>query len=251
MFSSTVFAALLAASSAIFVLADPTPTTPGPGDSFTEGQNCTFAWDGDTNAATESLWKTMNVELMSGSNLAMNFITTVATLDGTVSGTYSYACPEVTPNSAIYFYQFSSPDSSNLWWTTRFTIAAANGSTTPPANANQPNNPSPAIPWGTGALVDPSQVVPLPKIGTANSSTATGGGASATGGAGGAGGAGAGAGATTTPGSSPSGFSSVSSAAPTTSAKAGTNSTNAAVGLAGPSTFGAVALGAAVVALVF
>jgi len=240
MFSSAVFAALLAASSTLFVLADPTPTAPGPGDSFTEGKNCTFAWDGDTNSATQAEWKTMNVELMSGSNLNMNFITTVATLDGTTSGTYSYECPEVTPNSAIYFYQFSSPDSATLSWTTRFTIAAANGSTTPPANANQPNNPSPAIPWGVGGLVDPSLAVPEPKIGTANSSSAT---TSAS--ASGSGGAG---GATMTP--SGSGFSSMLSAMPSASAKAGSNSTSAAVALAGPSVLGAVALGA-IVALVY
>ena len=38
-------------------------------------------------------------------------------------------------------------------WTTRFAIADANGKTTAPANANQPEGGSPAIPWGQGQLV--------------------------------------------------------------------------------------------------
>jgi len=155
-------------TSFLFVLADPAPTAPGPGDKFNEGTDCTFTWDGDSNTGS-TIWKVMNVELMSGSNFGMTHLTTVATsLDGTTSGTESFPCPEVTPNSAIYFYQFSSPLSSNVTWTTRFTIADANGQSTPPTEAKQPNTGDP-IPWGHGALVDPSLAVPAPIIGGSNS----------------------------------------------------------------------------------
>ena len=76
----------------------------------------------------------------------------------------------MTPNSAIYFYQFSSPSApSNLTWTTRFTIAGADGSTTAPANQTQPDGQS--IPWGLGALVDPSTAVAAPSYLVSSSAT--------------------------------------------------------------------------------
>lgn len=79
---------------------------------------------------------------------------------------------QVTPNSAIYFYQFSTPAApTNLTWTTRFTIAAADGSTTPPENQNEPDGQN--IPWGTGALVDPSTAVPPPSYLTGGSTAAS------------------------------------------------------------------------------
>jgi len=160
---SAIFAASL------LVFADPTPTAPGPNDSFSEGTNCTFAWSADSNAGSTT-WKIMNVELMSGSNLDMVHLTTVATnLDGTATSIYNYPCPEVTPNSAIYFYQFTSPLSPNISWTSRFTIANADGLSTPPSEAKQPDGS--AIPWGNGTLVDPSQAVPPPTRGGSNSSS--------------------------------------------------------------------------------
>ncbi|KAI0694582.1 hypothetical protein C8T65DRAFT_55212 [Cerioporus squamosus] len=169
MFAYAGLAALIAGSA--FVRADPVPTAPGPGDVFKVGGQCTFTWDADTTG----VWKEMNVELMSGSNLQMNHITTVATLDGTDASTttHTFDCPDVTPNSAIYFYQFSSPANvSAITWTTRFTISAADGSTTAPANANQPDGS--AIPWGTGALVDPSTAVAAPSyLGGASGTPAT------------------------------------------------------------------------------
>jgi hypothetical protein len=186
----------------------------------------------------------MNVELMSGSNLQMNHITTVASVDGTATGTYSYACPQVTPNSAIYFYQFSSPQSSDLSWSTRFTIAATDGSTTPPANANQPSNPTPAIPWGVGQLTNPSLAVAAPTIGGSNSTSATGpGSVVATTSAAGTGGAG------TATGLVPVKTTSANSTAPSSTAKS-SNSTSAATTLGG-SVFGSVVALGAVVALVY
>jgi len=156
MFSKVFVTALLATLATVH--ADPNPTAPGPGDIFNEGSDCKIAWDADTTGT----WKEMGIEVMSGSNLQMNHITTVAIVDGTDpnNNTLTYPCPDVTPNSAIYFYQFTSPASKTTYWTTRFTIADNNGHSDPPANAKQANGD--AIPWGVGALADPSQATPPP-----------------------------------------------------------------------------------------
>jgi len=149
--------ALLASSS--LVRADVNPTAPGPTDVYKEGGTCHIAWDPDTTGT----WKVMNIELMTGSNLQMVHLTTVTTLDGTSTTvtTFDYPCPEVTPNSQIYFYQFTSPGANTTLWTTRFTIADASGASTPPTEATQPTTGE-AIPWGTGALVNPADATPPP-----------------------------------------------------------------------------------------
>ncbi|KAI9062726.1 hypothetical protein FKP32DRAFT_1573489 [Trametes sanguinea] len=135
------------------------PTAPGPNDVFREGGQCTFSWTPDPSGT----WKQTDVELMTGDNFNMVFLTTVASFDGTDPKltTMSYPCPDVEPNSAIYFYQFSTPVAPTaLTWTTRFAIADAQGNTTPPPNATQANGQQ--IPWGTGKLADPSKAVPEP-----------------------------------------------------------------------------------------
>ncbi|KAK0489436.1 hypothetical protein IW261DRAFT_1325956 [Armillaria novae-zelandiae] len=158
------------AAAIIGVYADVTPTVPGPSDSYDEGASCVIAWTGDK--ASTTAWKNMAIELMSGSNTAMVHITTVATgQDGTVDGTFNYTCPNVTPNSAIYFYQFTAPASPNTTWVTRFTIAAADGTSTAPANSLEPDGS--AIPWGVGALVDPSLAVAAPNFSSNSSSVVT------------------------------------------------------------------------------
>jgi len=170
MFSTNAFIALLAFVPYILVRADVIPVTPAPGAVYDEGSPCPIAWNGDTNSTT--LWKNMAIQLMTGDNLNMVFITTVATgQDGTISGTFSYPCPQVTPNSAIYFYQFLAPLALNETWigTGRFAIASSTGATTPPTNATQPDG-SP-IPWGTGALVNPSDSVPPPSFASNSSMT--------------------------------------------------------------------------------
>ncbi|KAH9951116.1 hypothetical protein B0H21DRAFT_705791 [Amylocystis lapponica] len=155
------FAIAALAARAALVYADPTPSEPSPGAVFNEGSNCNIGWDADTTG----VWKTMNIELMTGDNYNMVYLNTVATVDGTDANnsTFSYPCPKVSPNSAIYFYQFTSPYSKNLSWTTRFAIADASGTTTPPPNATQPDGQS--IAWGVGTLVSPSSTVPAPAYG--------------------------------------------------------------------------------------
>jgi len=165
-----LIAALIALGSSLTVLADVTPSEPSPGSVFRAGQTCRLTWQGDTDSTT--VWKDMAIELMSGSNLDMVHVTTVTTnQDGTKDGSFEYTCPEVTPYSAIYFYQFSSSHTANKTWTTRFTIESADGSSTPPANAKQPSGE--AIPWGVGKLVDASAAVPPPFGGSNSTSSLT------------------------------------------------------------------------------
>lgn len=161
MFSKHTFTTLVAAVALAGVAyADVTPSEPGPGSSYTAGGDCTITWEGDKESTTA--WKDMSIQLMTGSNLQMVHITTVATgQDGTVDGRFSYKCPEVNPYSAIYFYQFTAAGTTTKTWATRFTITAPDGSTTPPSNPTQPGNNQP-IPWGTGALADPSTAVGPP-----------------------------------------------------------------------------------------
>ncbi|EPQ56189.1 hypothetical protein GLOTRDRAFT_137993 [Gloeophyllum trabeum ATCC 11539] len=165
MFTAFALTALFASS--LVARADPTPNEPGPGSVFNEGSTCHIAWDPDTTGQ----WKNMAIELMTGDNFNMVHLTTVTTLDGTSTSTntYDYPCPSVTPNAAIYFYQFSDPSSPNKTWTTRFAIADANGKTVDPSNASQPGGA--AIPWGTGALTDPSSATPPPSGSTSSSNT--------------------------------------------------------------------------------
>ncbi|EKM50580.1 uncharacterized protein PHACADRAFT_263931 [Phanerochaete carnosa HHB-10118-sp] len=166
MLSSLFFVTVLAA---VAVRADPSPSEPGPGAVYNEGSTCHISWGPDTSGT----WNTMNIELMCGDNDDMIYMTTVATVDGTdaTKTSFDYPCPQVTPNSAIYFYQFTSPNTSDVTWTTRFAIADASGNTTPPANSTQPNGDS--ISWGIGTLVDPSTAVPEPSSGTGNSNGTT------------------------------------------------------------------------------
>lgn len=74
MFSPIVLATLLAAIAS--TRADPNPSVPGPGDVYNEGSNCQIEWDADTTGT----WKTMNIELMTGSNLGMVHITSKSLL---------------------------------------------------------------------------------------------------------------------------------------------------------------------------
>jgi len=170
MFTSIVFTTLLASSAVLLSHAIVAPNEPGPGDSFNEGASCHIAWAGDTTSGSATAWKGMAIELMSGPNEAMVHLTTVATdQDGTVAGTFDYTCPQVTPNSAIYFYQFSSGGAgpTNLTWTGRFTIAGTDGSTTPPTETEQWDGQT--VQWGHGTLVDASSAVAAPTFNSTDS----------------------------------------------------------------------------------
>jgi hypothetical protein len=101
-------------STLLVAFADPTPTGPSPGQVFNEGSSCTITWTADPSG----VWKTLDIELMTGDNANMVFLTSmissileralfdpllshtaVASVDGTVSpGTFSYPCPSVRLN---------------------------------------------------------------------------------------------------------------------------------------------------------
>ncbi|PSS05423.1 hypothetical protein PHLCEN_2v3912 [Hermanssonia centrifuga] len=115
------------------VLADFTPTTPGPGETYNAGSNCTITWDVD-NSGT---WTNITIDLKSGSNSNMSLVTNVASgLDGTDPSLtpFTWTCPEVDPYSAIYFYQ----------------IASLTDDSVTPEYPQQPNGDN--IPWGEGQL---------------------------------------------------------------------------------------------------
>jgi len=163
MFANLAALTLLAAA---VVQAAVVPITPPPGN---EGATCTVSWQGD---AASTVWGSMAIQLMSGDNLNMVHLTTItAELDGTTDGQFEYPCPDVSINSAIYFYQFTSPLTPEKTWTTRFTIAGPDGSTVPPPNPVQGDGDP--VPWGVGALADPSAAVPPPPNGTPTGSNST------------------------------------------------------------------------------
>ncbi|CAE6445911.1 hypothetical protein ACGC1H_003924 [Rhizoctonia solani] len=151
---------VLVAGAIAGVVGAPNPTEPSGSSVFNVGKECTIKWDADSTGS----WKKMSIQLMTGDNWNMIPITTIAQdIDATdaTKNTFTYTCPDVTPNSMIYFYQFSDPsDPKNLLWTTRWTLASADGQTTTPTETTQPNGDK--IPWGKGALVDPSTAVPPP-----------------------------------------------------------------------------------------
>ncbi|TKY90927.1 hypothetical protein EX895_000925 [Sporisorium graminicola] len=124
----------------------PSPLTPS---TTAEGSPLLIQWD----QATSQAWKSMEIKLMTGSNQNMTELYTVAAgVDGTSSGAGKllWTAPNVSPNSAIYFFQFTH-GGEDPTWTTRFAIADTTGAVTSPPYAKQPEGP--AIPWGLGKIV--------------------------------------------------------------------------------------------------
>lgn len=70
MFSRGAFSAFVL-SLALVVFADPNPTSPDPGHIDDEGGTCAIGWTPDPTG----LWKTMNIELMTGDNFNMVHLT--------------------------------------------------------------------------------------------------------------------------------------------------------------------------------
>ncbi|KAG2141749.1 uncharacterized protein EDB93DRAFT_1058289, partial [Suillus bovinus] len=137
-----------------FACATIEPVSPGPGDVFRSGSTCSISWGTDRSGSTQP-WKNATICLMSGSNLNMSMVTTVVEhLDETSMSSYNWLCPDVAPNAAIYFYQFSNNGvATGSTWTSRFTIASYSGNTTLPEHTKQPGGAP--IPWGVGHLVTP------------------------------------------------------------------------------------------------
>ena len=73
MFAKNTLVALLAFAVPFIVHADVNPTIPAPGAVYNEGSSCLVGWAGDTNSTT--IWKNMTIQLMAGSNLDMQVLT--------------------------------------------------------------------------------------------------------------------------------------------------------------------------------
>jgi len=101
------------------------------------------------------------------SSILNTSLAAVGTVDGTstTNNTYSYPCLAVDPNSQIYFYQFTSPSSPTVLWTTRFTIADPSGKTVPPT-LQETNAAGEIVRYGIGKLEDQSLVDSPPAYGT-------------------------------------------------------------------------------------
>ncbi|KAG0709690.1 hypothetical protein DFH29DRAFT_792802 [Suillus ampliporus] len=146
-----------------FAYATIEPVSPGPGDVFRSGSPCPIYWD--TNPT--QTWNDTAIYLMSGSNLDMSIVEIVVEHLSEIDREFTWTCPNVTPNAAIYFYQFTNnKDLSGSTWTSRFTIASHSGATTPPENSKQPGGDP--IPWGVGhdassnSTIPPNPSVPPP-----------------------------------------------------------------------------------------
>ncbi|KAL9549715.1 hypothetical protein PS6_005921 [Mucor atramentarius] len=92
---------------------------------------------------------------MTGSNDVQTKLQTVATKVPANQLKYSFVAPQVSPNSAIYFFMFTGSDGVSAW-TTRFGIAGADGKLVAETEKTQPNGD--AIPWGTGKLLSGAAV---------------------------------------------------------------------------------------------
>jgi len=129
-----------------------TPTSPDGSTVVRAGSTLTALWTADSTG----IWNDTQIQLMTGDNFQMVPLKTLATgIDGTTTTTFSTPCPAVSPNAKFYFLQFTrGGDVSTATWTTRFTIAAADGTTSQPTNTT--NYSGTDVQWGTGAITDGS-----------------------------------------------------------------------------------------------
>jgi hypothetical protein len=80
---------------------------------------------------------------------------------------FTFKCPDVSPNAPVFFYQFTSPfaPASEMTWTTRFPIADATGKLVPAPELVQPDGSKldgKDIPWGKATLANPASAVAAP-----------------------------------------------------------------------------------------
>ncbi|CAO3654709.1 unnamed protein product [Mucor fragilis] len=127
------------------------PTYPSPGTIQVEGQSYDITWTFDGKDPKI----TYTIDFMTGSNDVQTKLETVATKVPASQLKYSFVAPQVSPNSAIYFFMFTGSDGVSAW-TTRFGIAGADGKLVAETEKTQPNGD--AIPWGTGKLLSGSSV---------------------------------------------------------------------------------------------
>ncbi|CEJ03424.1 hypothetical protein RMCBS344292_17409 [Rhizopus microsporus] len=149
MVSVKTFIATSAALIAAFVNVEAAvaPTYPSPGTIQVQGQSYDITWTFDGKNASE----TYQIDFMTGSNLEQKKLATVATGVPANLLKYPFVAPQVSPNSAVYFFMFTGSQGDQAW-TTRFGIVAANGDKlTPEPQQTQPTGEK--IPWGDGKLL--------------------------------------------------------------------------------------------------
>ncbi|WWD01725.1 hypothetical protein V866_008671 [Kwoniella sp. B9012] len=171
MFTKTFSLLTLAALSAQAIV---TPTSPDSNTVVKVGDKIEALWTVDS----VDNWNDVTIQLMTGDNLQMVALATVAEgIDGTTVSSYSFDAPDVSPYSKIYFLQFTNGGvTTNATWTTRFTIAGADGSTTEPENSTVYSGTT--VQWGTGTLLssvstDGSSSSNSTSTGTTSSSNST------------------------------------------------------------------------------
>ncbi|KAG2218481.1 hypothetical protein INT45_011662 [Circinella minor] len=131
------------------------PNYPQPGTVWTAGKEYQITWaDDGEGAKLPEGWTNFNIEFMTGDNLNMIPLTSVATgVDASKGSTYTWTAPQVEPYSAVYFLQFTN-DKGEKAWTTRFAIVAQDGQTPAPEPEKTQPNGGENIPWGVGKLAD-------------------------------------------------------------------------------------------------
>ena len=87
MFYKVLLIAIPAILPALLVVADVTPTSPGPGYVADAGSNCMIEWTGDTSSPTA--WKSMSIQLMTGDNFNMIPLTSMYRHLSTVSSSHT------------------------------------------------------------------------------------------------------------------------------------------------------------------
>ena len=106
--------------------------------------------------------RSSSIERTTAQHARKTFVVITA-IDATKETRFVYPCPEVcppaqsschsnnaavmqvSPNSAIYFYELTSSSSTEKCWTTRFTTTDENGNSTSPPETTQSNGDN--IPW--------------------------------------------------------------------------------------------------------
>lgn len=76
MFGKFALTAFLASASLLVARADVVPSVPGPGVVYNSGATCRIEWDGDKDSNT--VWKNMSIQLMTGSNFEMVHLTSAS-----------------------------------------------------------------------------------------------------------------------------------------------------------------------------
>lgn len=143
------------------------PTSPDSSTVVNVGDDIKALWTADSTGQ----WKDVEIQLMTGGNFDMIPLGVLGQgIDGTSTTSFSAPAPDVSPYSKIYFLQFTNGgDMTTAMWSTRFTIAGADGSTEQPTNTSNWNGED--VQWGTGSLV--GQINTVNGGGSSNSTSTT------------------------------------------------------------------------------